>query len=222
MTRITGSIAAIILCLVAIPGWAQPITGGAADLAKQIQALETLVKRLHGYKAAVLAHDFETASEGPPGQMQIGIAMCPGLGDHVGGIGGGLCTPQSAGAATLQTRFLTDVDDRAILTFTAENSTDFAAMVDLLSNGSDDRIRLTAEYFDEQGNFLMGNGRQVSERIGLFIGPQVSSGPGYIDLAGFDLDNITVSIDRLVMVYDEDDDETDFSLSFRVFFGLAE
>jgi hypothetical protein len=217
MIRLIGNILAFTLCLASVHAWGQPVTGGAADLAKQLQELERLVKRLHGYKAAVLAHEFESTAPGS-GHFRVGLIVCPGI--ELGMVNS--CWRNAPDAVMLTTRPLTAADDRAILRFDATNHPEFATMIDLLTNGSEDRVSMFAEFRDDQDNLIVANGIRTTEFNRFFIGPQVSSGPGYVDLAGFEIDHIDVSIDRMRVEYDQGDDETDFTLRFRVFFGLAE
>jgi hypothetical protein len=205
---------------------AQGAPNASEPLMNRLDRLEALVKRLHGFKSAVVKFDFDATVEGAPGRMQLLVVSCepreaPGPGS--------LCAPEDPDALVIATDLLGEEDQGSGIVFDATSAPDYAAIVERLTNDEDDHFALWARY----GGAFPASARSAPESsfffrgFGFGSGPQddfqqTSSGPGFLDLAGLEIDHITVSVDRLTLVYDEADNETDVRLEYRVFFGLPD
>ena len=195
-----------------------PILG---EMSNRIDALEAFVRRLHGNKAAVIRRDFTIENiNGMVDGVQVELAFCAGPPPPGPGPG---CIPTNADYV-LATEVLTE-NDGLVVTFNADSEPNFAEVVNLLTNGDNDRASIFVRTF-VNGSFAAGQGFGGGERSFFFngpFGPQVSSGIGYDDLEGFDIGSIRLSIDRIFFTYNGADDKSKaFITDFGVFYELAE
>ena len=188
------------------------------EMSGRIDTLEAFVRRLHGNKAAVTRRDYSMENvNGMVDGVQIKLAFCAGPPTPSPGPG---CIVNTADYV-LATEVLTE-NDGLVVTFNADSEPNFAEVVNLLTNGDNDRLFILVEAL-VNGSFAQGIGFGGSERHFFFIGPQVSSGIGYDDLEGFDIGSIRLSIDSIFFPYNEADDKSRvFITDLGVFYELAE
>jgi hypothetical protein len=172
---------------------------------------EQYAKRLHGNTIAEVEREFPSREEdGGPGYFRVELVFC----DPAPGISG--CDPSSI---TLLSAPIFDdsLSDKAtLITYNADNTPEFPAIVERLTNGNNDLILPIAEYYDEDE--FPGS----SHSDGFYESELVPVGsPNYLDLQGLTIDNITVWIDRVNLDYLSATDATYASMKYRVFFGLV-
>jgi hypothetical protein len=193
------------------------LLGSTTDLQSQIDALNTLTRRLHGNQAAVI-NDIIAGSgtiPGPPGGWEVTIIFC-----DKDDLGGNIDCDENSGIA-LRTPLLTDNDERSVISFNAGNTPDFPSIAELVSNGENDVIKVETLYY-KGGGILSGGGASTSPDWSLFNrNTQTTTGPEFMDLVGLDIDSVDVAIDRIVLFYDSNNDKTTADIDYRIFFGLA-
>ena len=190
------------------------LQGSATDLQAQIDALNVLARRLHGNQAAVI-DDFIGAGKSPgtPGGYLITLTFCEES------VGIALC--DSTTGTVLTTPLITDAQEGTIITFNAGNAADFDLVVDLLTNGENDIIMIETNYQRGDGTGGGGGGITAQDSFYLFRKTQTTSGPGFDDLTGLEIDRVDIAIDRVLLAYDSTNDETSIDIEYRIFFGLA-
>jgi hypothetical protein len=182
------------------------LQGANSDLQDQIDDLEMFIKRLNGYKAAVIERGPSGTAQGQPGHYVITLTFCESDG--------------VTDCKVLQTGPVTEVDKGAVISFNASNSNDFQAIADRLTNGVDDFIMIADDYFDSDGNFQGGGSSSAPESSRFFRTPQVSTGPGFVDLAGLQIGSIDITVDSIQLFFNGTG--TDHSMDYHVFFSLAD
>jgi hypothetical protein len=166
-----------------------------------VEQLEPLVRLLHANSAA-----------------RIDIAAVDSTGSPLTGIKYrfGVCTLAESQAGTC-TRFLettlTGTIDGMVISFTDASDPDFAQIVELLTNGVDDVLTFEHEFTPSGGGG--GTADSESEFFKDFIAP------GEVDLAGFDIDQISLAVDFFILIRSGSGINS-FSLDGRLFFELAD
>jgi hypothetical protein len=210
---------------VAIPGAitaAQPeqIPPVLQDLSDRIDSLEAFVRRLHGNKAAAVSRSIDLGTSGSVGLVQLILTYCIGPGP--GGPGGAdFCRFSNADYTLTTVDFFDEDSDGEVITFNAENSPDFTEVTNLLTNGNNDRMGITLALVKPNDVFF-APAQSGPERFYFFIQPQTSSGIGYVDLEGFEIDEISISIDSIALSYDQNEDDSRVRINMREFFELAD
>ncbi|MEN8207128.1 MAG: hypothetical protein ABFS24_14120 [Pseudomonadota bacterium] len=190
------------------------------DVSDRIDALEAFVRRLHGNKAAAVSRSIDIDTSGSVSLVQFILTYCIGPGP--GGPGSANFCRFSDADYTLTTgEFFDEDSDGEVITFNANNSPNFTEVVNLLTNGGDDRMGVTLALV-KPNNVFFADVLSGPERFAFFIQPQTSSGIGYDDLEGFEIDEISISIDFIGLSYDENEDKSRVSINMREFFGLAD
>jgi len=208
--------------IAAPPEEVPPILQGVSD---RLDALEAFVRRLHGNKAALIERDiFLENVDGMVDGVLIKLAFCSGPSEP-GPVPGPGCISNNANYE-FTTGTLTENDNGAVVTFNADSEPNFVEVVNLLTNGDDDRLNVSVEFLINN-SFVAGTGVSGEERSFFFTGlpeagPQVSSGIGYDDLEGFDIGSISLSLERIYFSYNEIDGKSSVTTRFGVFFELAE
>jgi hypothetical protein len=165
------------------------------DVSDRIDALEAFIRRLHGNKAAAASRSIDLGTDGRVNSVQFILTYC--IGPGLGGPGSGdICRLSSADYSLTTGGFFDEDSDGQVITFNADNSPDFADVVNLLTNGTNDRMGLVLG-LAKPSDVLYSTAQSGPERFYFFIQPQTSSGIGYVDLEGFEIDEISISIDSI-------------------------
>jgi hypothetical protein len=215
----------VATCFLAIPNTIiaappEEIPPVLQDVSDRIDALEAFIRRLHGNKAAAVSRSIDFTTNGKVISVQFILTYCIGPGP--GGPGtGDICRLSSADYTLTTGEFFDENSDGQVITFNADNSPDFADVVNLLTNGSNDRMGLVLA-LAKTNDVLFSNVQSGPERTYFFIGPQTSSGIGYVDLEEFEIDEISISIDSIFLPYNENEDRSTVRINMREFFGLAD
>lgn len=199
----------------AMPEDVPPILQGLSD---RLDTLEGFIRRLHGNKAAVVPRNFEFGTAEQINSFNVSLTFCLGDAGGGGGPGGGgfVCRINSADYVLTSEVILNKDSDGVIITFNEENSPDFPGVLDLLTNGSNDRIGIVLSYDNGSSSITS------TEKTVFFVQTQTTSEIGYDDLQGIDLGSISVSFDIVNLNYNENDGLTHVDIQSRVFFGLAD
>jgi hypothetical protein len=192
------------------------LQGSNADLQAQIDALNGLARRLHGNQAAVI-NDIIAGSgqvRGTPGGFVITLVFCDRDFLDIGS-----CNENTG--IVLESPLVTDNEEGSIITFDAGNTPGFATVVDLVANGENDIIQVQTRYIKGDGSPAGGGSTTGFDSSYFYRDTQTTTGPGFSDLLGLDVDRIDISIDRVLLFFDEGAQKTTIDIDYRIFFGLA-
>lgn len=185
-----------------------------ASLQAHIDSAEYLAKRLHGYTAAVISQSTTVGDSGMPGHWLIRLTFCD--------INDVLQVPcDETTGYVLEADSVTGADNGKIFTFSAANSPDFQHISTLLANGQDDVVRIDTLYYDSNDAHAGGISSEGRDSFWFFRNPQVSSAPGFSDLAGLEIKTISVTIDFASLGYNQNTQSTQGLLDYRVFFQVG-
>jgi hypothetical protein len=191
------------------------LQGSNEDLKSQLDALTVLTKRLHGNKAAVL-NDIIAGSgtvNGTPGGFVVTMVFCDSS------IVVGICDETTG--LVLKTGPIGEGEEGSIITFDAGNSANFGGIAALVTNGQDDLIEIETLYFKGDGSPAGGGSITARDSSYFFRRTQTTTGPGFDDLTGLEIDRIDISVDRVLEAFNSDTQQTTIDIDYRIFFGLA-
>jgi len=196
-----------------------PLQNSFADIQLQQDNLDDLTRRLHGNNAAVVEYNslrgYGPAATQQPEFVTYILVFCDGTGmdPEVSECG------DERDGFVLESEPLTEADRRSVITFTAANSPDFASIVELLTNGENDYIGIKVKP-DQQA---YGGGAEGPERSWFFLQTSDYSVSAHLDindLAGFEIDKISIFIDYLGFYLK--DNLAWVNLRSRIYFDLVE
>jgi hypothetical protein len=231
LNKVNAWTAALAIALVlVVPGYAYAISNNtnkpgdippiAQDVNDRIDALESLIRRLHGDNAAVIpVSDSGSTLDGEVVGAKFTLAVClPGWDDNASPHA--ICDSDYTDLVLVSQVFGAN-DDDAIVTFTAETSPHFSAIIALLTNGENNDMGISVEYTLNDGSWAGSATHGLTDRHAFFNLPQVSSGVGFVDLEGFEIGSISLSVDILGFYYSDNSDTSHPQLETRWFFELA-
>ncbi|MGD8875895.1 MAG: hypothetical protein PVH38_12165 [Gammaproteobacteria bacterium] len=202
----------------------QELSDKVENVSDRLDAQEALIRRLHGNKAAVISASIDRTISGNVIAVQPHLTHCIGQGDILDdseGGGGAYCFDafDSDYVLTSPDIFRQD-DDHAFVTFTPETAPSFADIVNLLTDGVNDRRGVAITYI--KSNDTTTSPITTSSERGAFSSSQVSSQIGYVDLEGFEIGTITIAVDYINFMYNSTDDETSVNIRYRIVYELSD
>lgn len=185
----------------------EAVQASNSNLEARVSALETFTRRAVGNTAAIvdIGRGTSTTTSEIVGQVVLITS----------------CVTEGVDCIELRTRVL-DGDDRgAIVTFDA-GTQGFDAVVDRLTNGVDEWLAIERSAVLADGTFGGGGGIIGNESGNFFETAQTSTGVGYVDLAGLEIDRIDVHVQSISVFFDESEQRWSSSIDYRLFFGIAD
>ncbi len=185
------------------------------ELENRLDTLEAYVNRLNGYKAAVIDSSSEgnlSALQGTTTESEIRIVFC-------GTTSYEICDEGTPGSYILSTGFFGETAESAIFSFDESNTANFSEVQTLLTNGiGTDRISF---YRETCADTCSSSGRGGTDKSFFFRQMQPSTGVGFDDLSGLDINRISVSVDRYSEFYNEAEGRINYFIQYTVFFEVG-
>ena len=186
------------------------------DVEKAIQKLENALRRINGYRVM----HYETGGRGTtPGDVviegEISLHFC--LEEDYDGS----CNEFSGNALTLQTGIFPTSYQPQVFTFDDDNSSDFDAIVEQLTNGNaNDRAHMAFRAYRD-GQPFAGGGYTPSEGGLANKSTPIAPSFGAVDFEDLEIGSISVRVKRLSSSYNPSG-YTEYEYEYEVFYEMPQ
>jgi hypothetical protein len=184
--------------------------------------LVAFVKRLHGRTVAVFDLGMSGGGSDPqgPGGFRVSILFCDK--DMLNPPPAFSC--DNTNATFLVSPLITPADSGTVIRLDSSTA-NFSALAQQVTNGENDIVIFQTQFINGEGNPTGGGSSGRSERTWFFGGngavTQVTSGPDFTDLEGFEVDSVNIAVDFIFVEFDPNTGNSSYAFNYRILIGIA-